>query len=160
MLFPFVINAQTATLDSKRVLSSLDVFKKIDTLMAKEQLKYSKEYEIKKSTLEKTIAYADSLKLEKPKDKKTKEVIQRSKELQQELVDFENESKEKLIEYKSLIATPYYEKVDAIIKKIAQKLNYKQVFDTQAISFVYIDPETDITEIVINELKKEFVNKK
>jgi Skp family chaperone for outer membrane proteins len=59
----------------------------------------------------------------------------------------------KIEDYKSLILSPYYDRINKAIKAVAQRLKLKQVIDIQSVALAYLDPTSDITEEVIKEMK-------
>lgn len=145
-------SAQVATLDSKKILATMPVFAKIDTLVLEETQKYTQEYAKKRYATQILLGIADSLYKKAPKDKKTEEAVLAADKSQQEFTALEKTINQKLADYKNLILSPYYDKVNAAVKAVATRLKYSQVLDIQQVPFVYIDPSKDITEEVIKQL--------
>jgi len=146
--------AQLATLYSKKILATMPVFAKIDTLLQEESQRYVPEYAKKRNEVQTKIAIADSLYRVQPKSKQTDMALSAAEKAQSEWADFEKKIQQKLMDYRNLLLTPYYDKVNAAVKAVAQRLKYSQVLDIQTVNFVYIDPARDITEEVIKQLKQ------
>jgi Skp family chaperone for outer membrane proteins len=146
--------AQVATVDSKKVFSSMPVFARIDTLVQTEADKYSQEYIKKKLKAQLLLTTIDSLK-RLPATEANGELTKRAQTAVQEFRDYEAGANKKIEEYKEILLKPYVDQVNRAIKITAKRLKYKQVLDVQQVSLAYIDVSGDITEAVIAELKKD-----
>lgn len=147
--------AQLATLDSKKILSSIPEMAKLDTLVINETQKYSIEYEKKKIQVSKEYKIADSLYKLKPKEEATIKSIGKAQQSQKELQEYEVIASKKLTEYKNLLYKPYIEKVNSAIKIVAIRRKYQQVIDIWQVALAYLNPQADITEEVIKEIKHQ-----
>lgn len=160
VIFSFTLicssQAQVATVDSKKIMATMPVFSQIDTLVQEETKKYVPDYKMKIEMTKKLIAKADSL-ITVTKNKKSLDgshpILSEAQKAQQDFVSYEKKIQKKLEDYRSFILTPYYTKIDTAIKAVATKLKLKQVFDIQTTNFVFLDPGTDITDLVIREMK-------
>lgn len=153
LLSTSIAHAQVATLDSKKIMATLPVFQKIDTLVQEESMKYSAEY---RSKLELAQKLSDSARRlpESPKTLgKSAQLAEQAEKAASDFKQYEQKVMKKIEEYKALILSPYYEKINKAIKAVALRLKYKQVMDIQSVSFAYLDPSADITEDVIKEMK-------
>lgn len=154
MLCTTAATAQVATLDGEKVLGSLPVLKRLDTMVSNEQGKYLKEYQTMQILYNQTYAKADSLYKTRPNESQTKEEIAKVQKLSEDMKAYENSVNAKMADYRALLFNPYYDKINSAVKAVAQRLKYKQVIDIQKVSFVYIDKTSDITDEVIRQLKQ------
>ncbi|MBK6766860.1 MAG: OmpH family outer membrane protein [bacterium] len=53
------------------------------------------------------------------------------------------------------LSRPILEKINQVIEKVSQQDGYDMVFDAAGGNIVFALPQDDITEIVLEELKKE-----
>lgn len=83
---------------------------------------------------------------------------QRFLEKQKELEDFRKEiwgEGGKLFSRNLELSRPVLEKINGAIQKVSQEYGYDFVFDAASANIVYALPEYDITERVIEQLRKE-----
>lgn len=146
--------AQVATLNSSNVISSIPKIKQIDSLILDKQTAYAAQYNEKYFTTQKLIQAADSTIKLAPSSPEASTANQNAEIAQKELQLFEQEATQTVKSYRDSLMQPHYDRINAIIKEIAQKKGFKQVIDLQQVSLLYADPSVDITEEVILELKK------
>ena len=162
LLFLFVMGvvgisyttAQVATLDSQKILASMPQVQQADTLIKQEQQRLSQEYNKLRYTTQIQLGVADSLFQAQPKEATTTAAVEKAQQMNQELIEFEQTANKKLVDFQQVLMTPYYEKINAAIKKVAVRKKYTQVLDIQQVPLVYRDEKDDITQQVIEELKK------
>lgn len=156
LLSTTIAHAQVATLDSKKIMATMPVFQKIDTLVQEESMKYSAEYRSKLELTQKLSdsarRFSESLNTSR-KSQDFREVSEKAEKATADFKQYEQKVMKKIEEYKALILSPYYEKINKAIKAVALRLKYKQVMDIQSVSFAYLDPSADITEDVIKEMR-------
>jgi Skp family chaperone for outer membrane proteins len=156
MLSVIKVQAQVATVDSKKIMATMPVFAKIDTLVQEEYEKYTAQYNQKLELAKKLTQKSDSIsKQTNPAATASsiEEALAEAKKAQDDFRAFEKKVQQKVTEYKSFILNPYYSKINAAVKEVAMRLKYKQVMDIQAVNFAYIDPLADITDLVIKAMK-------
>lgn len=147
-------SAQLATLNSSKVLSSIPVMSHLDSLISKKQQTFAQDYNDEYFKTQRLIVTADSFKKAAPSATETLTATKKAEMAQKDLGLFETEANKIVKGYRDSLMQPYYNRVNAIIKEIAQKRNFKQVVDVQQVALLYADPSADITEEVIAELKK------
>ncbi|RZK93274.1 MAG: OmpH family outer membrane protein [Pedobacter sp.] len=145
--------AQLAIINGKKVTASMSEFAKIDTAVAKETAGYSTEYKRKQVLLNKLITTADSLFKIDTKGAPTMKAIADAQIADRALKAYSETANKKLADFRELLTKPYTEKVMAAIKAVANRGKYMQVIDVSVVSMVYVNPLSDITTQVINELK-------
>lgn len=160
-LFPFcaiffatAIHAQVATINSQKILASIPQVAKADTLAMQEQQRLSQEFGKMRYETQLQISVADSLYRVKPNDAVTKAAVEKAQKAKQDLVQFEQDANKKIADFRSVLLTPYIDKVNSAVKAVAIRLKYKQVIDTQTVPLAYLSDDANITEAVIEELKK------
>lgn len=149
----FAAKAQVATIDSKKLLGALPEIAKADTLYAKEYDRYRKEYQTLYDSTKDLIKLADSLNKVAPKDELASKSIKTATEQLAKLKLLEQESNSKLLNYKQELIKPQKDRVIAAINKLAKELKYKQVLDVQLVNVTWLDPATDITDLLIKSLR-------
>lgn len=149
------IFAQSGTLDSRKILASIPELAKIDTLVAKEQMRYNQEYNAKAGAAQKVQDNAVELNKKNPKDPAITKLKADLDKMITELQTYQQTASKKLTEYKDLLYKPYIEKINAAVKTVAERRKYNQVFDIQVVALAYLNPATDITEEVIKEIAKK-----
>lgn len=149
----YQVRAQLAMLNGQKVMASMPAFAKTDSLIAKETAGYSAEYNKKQLVLNQLVKVADSLYKLDSKANATIKAVSDVQVADKELKTFADAANKKLADYKLLLQKPYIDKVMAAIKAVAVRGKYMQVLDIAAISVLYLNPLTDITDQVIKELK-------
>jgi outer membrane protein len=146
-----------AFIDSDRILESNDDYRQAKQKMQEEERQYIAQATSMEETL-KTMAdelHAQSLMLS---DEARRERETRFLDKQQELEKFRKETwgeGGKLFTRNQELSKPIMDKINAAIQKVSQEIGYDLVFDAASASIVYAVPELDITDRVIEELKKE-----
>ena len=148
-------NAQLAVINSKKVMLSVPAFAKTDTLIAKETAVYAAEYNKKQLLLNQLVKVADSLYKLNAKSELANKAIVDAQASEKDLKSYADVSNKKLLEYKQLLQQPYIDKVMDAIKAVASRLKYMQVIDNASVGMLYVNPLSDITNQVINELKSK-----
>lgn len=146
--------AQLATVNSSKVLSSIPEIKKMDSLVLNKQQSFAKAYNDKYDVTKRLLSIADSLQKISSTSAETVVATTKFKKAQKDLSKFEEEANKEVKEYSDSLMQPFYDRISTAIKVTAQNKSFKQVIDVQQVTFLYIDPTTDITEDVIVELKK------
>lgn len=145
--------AQVATLSSQRVVSSMPVFAKIDTLVQSEQQKYVQDFSKKRYRTQILLGVADSLRRSSNIGLARADTM--AYESQLDLEAYERDANKKVSDYKEVLIRPYLDQINAAIKIVSQRLKYKMVIDIQQVPLLFIDPVIDITDAVIKELNKK-----
>ncbi len=146
--------AQVATISTKNLFAGMPVFAKIDTLVEGEAGKYSQEFVKKKFRAQLLVTAVDSLKGLPAKSAELETATAAAQAAIKDFKEYEASANKRIADYKEVLLRPYLDKVEGAIKVVARRLKYKQVVDTEQVSFVYIDASADITEAVLAELKK------
>ena len=152
-----VAQAQVATINSQKVLSSIPEVAKIDTLSQKELTRLDAEFQLKqKAVQEQQALVAAAQAKSKSKSEAAKQLVEemKLKTLQQESQDYQKKANKEYNDYRDLLYKPYIEKITTAIKTVAQNKKIMQVVDVQQVSFIYTDESADITGDVIRELQK------
>jgi outer membrane protein len=146
-----------AYVDSERILESSEDYKTARQKLQDEE----RDYMTQAQNLEKVVKQMDeelasqSLMLS-PEAKKERE--QRLLSKQTELLSFRKDvwgEGGKLYARNLELSRPILDKINEKIKKISQDEGYDFVFDAATAGIVYALPEHDITDKIIDELKKE-----
>jgi len=146
--------SQIAVINSKQVYQSIPQFVIADSLIHKEQQRLAQEYFKMKLKTQIQSGKADSLYRINPKDSATLGEIQLSQRMNLELVAFEKNANTQLDQFRDVMFTPYIDKVKMAVKTIADRLKYMQVIDISVLPMYYFNEKSDITTLVIKELKK------
>ncbi len=144
--------AQLAVINSQKVLASVPAFAKTDTLIAKETVGYTAEFNKKQGALNQLVKVADSLYKLDAKGANTTQAIVAAQVADKEVKAYADAANKKLADYKQLLQKPYIDKVMAAIKVVAMRRKLMQVIDSTN-NLLYVNPLGDITEEVIKELK-------
>lgn len=144
--------AQVATINVAKVMKSMPMLLKSDTLIEVERQRYIPALQQMINTYNSKAQYYDSI----ASIKSTTEVkleVSELKKLQDSILSYQKNAEEKIADYKQVLQQPYYEKIQKAIDNVAKRLKYKQVMDIGEVRFVYISPLSDITDLVIKEIK-------
>ncbi|MFV0471733.1 MAG: OmpH family outer membrane protein, partial [Paludibacteraceae bacterium] len=147
-------HAQVATINSQKILASIPQAATADTLAMQEQLRLSQEYTKMMRETQQQLGIADSLYRTNPTNAATTSAVEKAQKAKQDLVQFEQDANKKIADFRSVLLTPYIDKVNSAVKAVAIRLKYKQVIDTQTVPLAYLSDDANITEAVIEELKK------
>lgn len=147
-------HAQVAIVNSQKVITSMPVFKKLDTLVNNEKERYTLEYNKKQVIVNRSFAIADSLFKIDQKAGSTLKAINEAQAADKELKAFAETANKKVFEYKQFLEQPYIDKIMLAIKTIAVSKKLMMVVDEKTIGSFYINPIVDITNDVIKVLKK------
>ena len=147
--------SQTATLDSKKIIAAIPEMAKLDTLAAREQQNYIAAINSKIEKAQAQQSLLEEMKKKGAKEAALKTEKDRLEAMAKEIKEYDAESARKFSEYKELLYKPYYEKINASIKKVAESKKLMQVFDVQAIPLAYMNQNADITQEVIKELTQK-----
>jgi len=148
---------RVAYVDSERLLESSDDFRQVRQKLQEEE----RQYVSQASSLEEALRLmseelqAQSLMLS---EEARKERQDRFLQKQKELDDFRREiwgENGKLFNRNMELSRPVLDKINAAIQKVSEEYGYDFVFDAATASIVYALPEYDITEKVLDALKKE-----
>lgn len=153
-LLSFNAQAQIAIVNSQKIISSMPVFQKIDTLINKEKNSYTSEFNKKQLLANGLLAVADSLYKVDKKAANTLKAIDDANAADKELKAYAEMANKKILEYKQLLEQPYIDKIMAVIKNIAITRKLMQVIEQRSIDLYYFNPTCDITEDVIKQLKQ------
>ncbi|MDD5087260.1 MAG: OmpH family outer membrane protein [bacterium] len=146
-----------AYVDSERLLESSEEFRQVRQKLQEEE----RDYVSQASSLEESVRLmgeelqAQSLMLS---EEARKERQDRFLEKQKELDDFRREvwgENGKLFNRNIELSRPVLDKINVAIQKVSEEYGYDFVFDAATASIVYALPEYDLTDKVLDELKKE-----
>ncbi|MBU0507267.1 OmpH family outer membrane protein [bacterium] len=146
-----------AYVDSERLLESSEDFRQVRQKLQEEERGYANQA----SALEEAVrAMAEELRAQSLmlSQEARKEREDRFVEKQRDLDNFRREiwgENGKLFERNMELSKPVLDKINEAIQKVAEEAGYDYVFDAAAASIVYALPEYDITDRVLDELKKE-----
>lgn len=146
--------AQIAIVNSQKIISSMPVFKKIDSLVNVENERYTLEYNKKQVLANRYFEIADSLYKIDQKASSTIKAVNDSQTADKDLKTFSETANKKVAEYRQFLEQPHIEKIMAVIKTIAINRKLLQVIDKKSIELLYGDANYDITDDVIKQLKK------
>lgn len=146
-----------AFVDSEQILEASDDYREARQKLQDEERRYVNQA----TSMEEVVrSMADELRAQSlmlSSEART-EREQRFLEKQRELEDFRKEiwgEGGKLFSRNLELSRPVLEKINGAIQKISQEYGYDFVFDAASANIVYALPEYDITERVIEQLKKE-----
>jgi Skp family chaperone for outer membrane proteins len=145
--------AQVAVVDSRKLIAAVPQIAKADTLVAQKQQELSADFQARSEYVERQAVQADSLLRLRPKDSLSIQKATQARTLIEDLRKLQQSYNKQLEDYRSLLLTPYYDRINAAIKAVAIRRKQTQVIDLQFNSLLWFDPATDITEQVIVELK-------
>ncbi|RPH95337.1 OmpH family outer membrane protein [candidate division KSB1 bacterium] len=143
--------------DSDRLLETNDDYKQARQKLQEEE----RQYVAQATTMEDALkSMADELKAQSLmlSEEARREREQRFLEKQQELEKFRRETwgeGGKLYARNIELSKPVLDKINAAIQKVSQEYSYDFVFDAGSGNILFALPEYDITEKVLDELKKE-----
>jgi Skp family chaperone for outer membrane proteins len=150
----FCANAQLGTIDTKRVMESMPEVAKIDTLIQKELNQYNVIIIQKQKDIQLQQQVADSLFKVQPRGNASRLANDKLKDMKQDATIYQSKANKDFTEYRNLLYKPYIDKVTTAIKSVALRHKYTQIIDIQQVPFIYTTKEGDITEEVIEDLKK------
>lgn len=156
LLFASIARSQVAVVDTKRMMDAVVGIEQVRTKMNEINERYSTAYTEKSNALNIQKKLAEDL-----ANKNTPEAKQAQEKYEQLQGDFQKyvEAAEKKINiYKDMLFYPSMEKINRAINIVAERRHIMQVMDLQLNNFAYINPESDITDEVILEIKKLEVN--
>ncbi|MFZ5434262.1 MAG: OmpH family outer membrane protein [Calditrichota bacterium] len=146
-----------AYVDSDRILESSDDFRQIRTKLQEEERQYVSQAsaleEAVRAMAEELQAQSLMLSAEARQERQT-----RFEQKQKELDDFRREvwgENGKLFARNMELSKPLLDKINQAIQKVSEEYGYDFVFDAASANIVYALPEYDITEKVLEQLKKE-----
>lgn len=146
-----------AYVDSDRILEANDDYKQARQKLQEEERQY-----VARATHQEEVlsTMADELKAQSlmlsPEARRERE--QRYDSLRSDLDRFRRETwgeGGRLYARNLELSRPVLDKINAAIQKVSQEYGYDFVFDAASANIVYTLPEYDITDRVIDELKKE-----
>jgi outer membrane protein len=146
-----------AYVDSDRILEANDDYRQAKQKLQEEERQYLNQA----TQMEETVKsmgeelQAQSLMLS---EEARKERENRFMEKQQELDKFRKETwgeGGKLYARNLELSKPILDKINTVIQKLSREAGYDFVFDAASANIVFALPEYDITEKVLDELKKE-----
>jgi outer membrane protein len=146
-----------AYVDSDKILESNDDYRQAKQKLQDEERQYISQA----NTLEENVKLmADELKAQSLmlSDEARKEREQRFLDKQSELEKFRKDTwgeGGKLYGRNLELSKPILDKINAAIQKLAKENGYDFVFDASSANIVFALPEYDITDRVIDALKKE-----
>ncbi len=131
-----------------------DINKKIDKEIEqwkKQLLDMQREID----NLEKEYTDQEAMLSEEAKIRKKDEINKKKEQMNKFIEDIWGENG-KASDINKQMLKPVVEKINEIIKKIAEEENYSFIFDISSANIIYVKPEYDITEMVLDELNKEY----
>ena len=146
-----------AYVDSERLLEASEDFRQVRQKLQEEE----RQYVSQASSLEEAVRLmgeelqAQSLMLS---EEARKERQDRFLAKQKELDDFRREiwgENGKLFSRNMELSRPVLDKINTAIQKVSEEYGYDFVFDAATASIVFALPEYDLTDKVLDELKKE-----
>lgn len=146
-----------AFVDSDKILEANDDYRQAKQKLQDEERQYISQA----NTLEENVKQmADELKAQSLmlSDEARKEREQRFMDKQSELEKFRKETwgeGGKLYSRNLELSKPILDKINTAIQKLSKENGYDFVFDASSANIVYALPEYDITDRVIDALKKE-----
>lgn len=157
--FPAVFAAdfKIGYIDSERILSESQDYKDAKKILDGEEKEYSRkgrQMELDILNLEDEIS-AQSLMWSE--DKK----LEKQQEYQQKYIDYQKYLQDiwgqtgKLYQRNMELSKPIVDKINTIIQKVGADEGYDIIFDAGAGNLVYAKPEYDLTDRIIEELKKK-----
>jgi Skp family chaperone for outer membrane proteins len=147
--------AQVATVDSRKLIASLPQIAKADTMVLQKQNELNQVFEDRKALTQVHIRIADSLMRSRPKDSVSIKAVTRAREMAKELQELELEYNKQLTDYRSVLLTPYMDRINAAIKAVAIRRKFREVMDIQSSGLLWFDPAVDITADVEAALKQQ-----
>lgn len=160
-LFLFLIgvpaaNAQAIRIgyvDTEKVLDNAPGAEEATKIFDEEVETWRGEAEGLKTELQTLIEEYENQKLilspEKKREKEDK-ITTKKNEYDQKVFEIQNKIQQRSAE----LSQPILENVYQTIKVVAEREDYDLVFDSSLGAIVYADPSLDITQIVVDELKK------
>lgn len=150
------ISAQTIRIgyvDTEKVLDNAPGAEEATKIFDEEVGTWRGEAESLKSELQTLIEEYENQKLilspEKKREKEDK-ITTKKNEYDQKVFEIQSKIQQRSAE----LSQPILENVYQTIKIVAEREDYDLVFDSSLGAIVYADPSLDITQIVVDELKK------
>lgn len=151
-----VAETKIGYIDSQVIMSEFQDVRQVQVELEKEQKKLQTQYEKKIVTLDslKTAYQTGSIVLSaQKKSQMESDIINKEKELQQwQLQYFGPEGH--LYSLQNELLAPILQTIDRIIRKIGEAKGYDYIFDAVQGSIVYALDSHNLTQDVLNELKK------
>ncbi len=147
-----------AFVDIDRVFSEYKGINDINTQIDKEMRDWKDQMTTMEkdiNALEKDFAEEAPMLSEEAKVRKRDEINKKRKQLDLFIEEIWGENG-KAANINLQLLKPVAEKINAVISEMAVQGKYAGIFDISEGNVLYVDPELDITQIVIDELNKEF----
>ncbi len=144
-------------IDSEAILAQYTDFQEAQRKLQEEELKYMAEAQAKETVLQTMVEEIQSQSLmlsAEARQEREQKVLEKKRELEQFRVETWGEGG-KLYNKNLELSRPILEKVNQAIEKISQQDGYDMVFDAAGGNIVFALPQYDITELVLESLKKE-----
>lgn len=144
-------------IDSEAILAQYTDFQEAQRKLQEEELKYMAEAQAKETVLQTMVEEIQSQSLmlsAEARQEREQKVLEKKRELEQFRVETWGEGG-KLYNKNLELSRPILEKVNQAIEKISQQDGYDMVFDAAGGNIVFALPQYDITELVLQSLKKE-----
>jgi outer membrane protein len=146
-------NIRIGYVDTEKVLDSAPGADEASKIFDEEVGTWKGEAENLKGELQTLIEEYESQQLilspEKKREKEEKIALKKN-EYDQKVYEIQGKIQQRSAE----LSQPILEKVYQTIKVVSERENYDLVFDSSLGAIVYADPSLDITQVVIDELKK------
>jgi outer membrane protein len=144
-------------IDSEAILGQYPDYQEAQRKLAEEEQKYVAEAQAKElvvTTMVDEIQQQSLMLSAEARAEREQKLEEKRRELEQYRVETWGEGG-KLYTKNLELSRPILEKINQAIEKISQQDGYDMVFDAASGNIVFALPQHDITELVIEELKKE-----
>jgi len=144
-------------IDSEAVLAQYPDYQEAQRKLQEEEQKYLGEAQAKETVLQTMLEEIQQQSLMLSPEARTEreqKVIEKRRELEEFRVATWGDGG-KLYTKNLELSRPILEKINQVIEKVSQQDGYDMVFDAAGGNIVFALPQYDITEIVLEELKKE-----
>lgn len=144
-------------IDSEAILSQYPDYQEAQRKLQEEEQKYLAEAQAKETVLQSMLEEIQQQSLMLSAEARTErenKVLEKKRELDEFRMATWGDGG-KLYTKNLELSKPILEKINQVIEKISQQDGYDMVFDAAGGNIVFALPQHDITEIVLEELKKE-----
>ncbi len=139
--------------DTQKILDNAPGAQEATKIFDEEVGTWKAEAESLKTDLQNMIDEYENQKLilsPEKKQEKEQKITSKKNEYDQKVYEIQNKIQQRSAE----LSQPILEKISQTINVVAQREGFDLVFDSSLGSVVYADPSLDITQLVIDELKK------
>ncbi|MBK6910101.1 MAG: OmpH family outer membrane protein [bacterium] len=144
-------------IDSEAILTQYPAYQEAQRKLQEEEQKYIAEAQGKEQTLSLMVDEIEQQSLmlsAEARAEREQKIIEKRRELEQYRQETWGEGG-KLYTKNIELSRPILERINQVIEKVSQQEGYDMVFDAAGGNIVYAQPQHDITELVLAELKKE-----